>query len=187
MAVEAGTPRQPSATFPPIPLHRRLYGFGSIYGKTIRDSRLAFIIAAGFLGGLSLVMGTAVGTVFPTPEARLEVNKLVQTMPASMVNLFGNATLMGPKLGTLGGYMTWKYGAVFALGTALWSILALSGTLAGEAARGSLDLVATAPFGKRRIALEKLAAHLTMLWLAMAIVAVMIVVSSNAFGDAAAG
>jgi ABC-2 type transport system permease protein len=108
-------------------------------------------------------------------------------MPASMINLFGNATLMGPDLGTLGGYMTWKYGAVFALGTALWSILALSGTLAGEAARGSLDLVATAPFGKRRIALEKLAAHLTMLWLAMAIVAVMIVVSSNAFGDAELG
>ena len=52
------------------------------------------------------------------------------------------------------------------LGTALWSILALSGTLAGEASRGSLDFVAAAPFGKRRIALEKLAAHLTMLWLA---------------------
>jgi ABC-2 type transport system permease protein len=104
-------------------------------------------------------------------------------MPASMVNLFGNATLMGPKLATLGGYMTWKYGALFGLGAGLWSILALSGTLAGEASRGSLDFVAAAPFGKRRIALEKLAAHLTVLWLAMAFVAVMIVVSSNAFGD----
>ena len=68
--------------------------------------------------------------------------------------------------------MTWKYGAIFALGTALWSILALSGTLAGEARRGSLDFVAAAPFGKRRIALEKLAAHLTMLGLAMAILAI---------------
>ena len=27
---------------------RRLYGFGSIYGKTLRDSRLAFLVAAGF-------------------------------------------------------------------------------------------------------------------------------------------
>ena len=36
-------------------------------------------------------------------------------------------------------------------------------TLAGEASRGSLDFVAATPFGKRRIALEKLAAHLTML------------------------
>ncbi len=184
MAVSAGAPGRTSATtLPPIPLHRRLYGFGSIYGKTVRDSRLAFIIAAGMLGGLSLVMGAAIGTVFPTITSRLAVDQLVASMPASMVNLFGNATLMKEKLGTLGGYMTWKYGALFALGTALWSILALSGTLAGEAARGSLDFVAAAPFGKRRIALEKLAAHLTMLWLAMAVVAVMVVVSSNTFGD----
>ncbi len=188
MTASAGTPsRTAAAPFPPIPLRRRLYGFGSIYGKTIRDSRLAFIIAAGLLGGLALALSAAIGTVFPTPAARLEVNSLIGGMPASMVNLFGNATLMGTKLGTLGGYLTWKYGALFAMGTALWSILALSGTLAGEAARGSLDFVAAAPFGKRRIALEKLAAHLTMLWLAMAFAAVMLVVSSNAFGDATLG
>ena len=57
MAVSAGMPRGSVAVaVPRIPLHRRLYGFGSIYGKTVRDSRLAFIIAAGFLGGLPLVM-----------------------------------------------------------------------------------------------------------------------------------
>jgi ABC-2 type transport system permease protein len=182
MAVDAGTPAR-ALPLQPIPLRSRFYGFGSIYGKTIRDSRLAFIIAAGLFGGLALVMGAAIGTVFPNPEARLEIDKLIGSMPASMVNLFGNATLMGPKLGTLGGYMTWKYGALFALGTGLWSIIALSGTLAGEASHGSLDFVAAAPFGKRRIALEKLAAHLTMLWLAMAFVAAMIVASSNAYGD----
>jgi ABC-2 type transport system permease protein len=100
-----------------------------------------------------------------------------------MVNLFGKPV----SLGTLGGYMTFKYGAIFALGTALWSILALSSTLAGEARRGSLDLVASTPFGKRRIALEKVAAHLTMLGLAMAILAVMTTASSTLFGDAALG
>ena len=186
MAVSTGTPRQAlAATIPPIPFRRRLYGFGSIYGKTIRDSRLAFIIAAGLFGSLPLALGAAIGTVFPTPAARLEVDKLVGSMPAAMVNLFGNATLMGPKLGTLGGYISWKYGALFALGAGVWSILALSGTLAGEAARGSLDFVAAAPFGKRRIALEKLAAHLTMLWLVMAVIAVAIFVSTNVFGVAA--
>ena len=188
MTASAGTPsRVAAAPFPPIPLRRRLYGFGSIYGKTIRDSRLAFIIAAGLLGGLSVALPAAIGTVFPTPAARLEINSLIGGMPASMVNLFGNATLMGAKLGTLGGYLTWKYGSLFILGTGLWSILALSGTLAGEAARGSLDFVAAAPFGKRRIALEKLAAHLTMVWLALAFTAVMLVVSSTAFGDASLG
>src|SRR3989304_1420859 len=45
MAVEAGAPPR-AAPLPAIPLRSRLYGFGSVYGKTIRDSRLAFIIAA---------------------------------------------------------------------------------------------------------------------------------------------
>lgn len=161
----------------------RVYGFGSIYAKTIRDSRLAFIIVAGLLGGLSLALGAAIPTVFPTPAARLEVDNLIGSMPAQMVNLFGRPE----KLGTLGGYLSWKYGATFALGAALWSILALSGTLAGEASKGSLDMVATAPFGKRRIAIEKLSAHLTMLGLAMAILAIAVTVSSNAFGDPALG
>jgi ABC-2 type transport system permease protein len=182
MTAEAGLPAR-SATFPPIPLRRRLYGFGSIYGKTIRDSRLAFIIAAGLLGGMALVMGVAISSVFPSPASRLEVDKLIGSMPAALVNLFGKPE----KLGTLGGYMSWKYGAIFALGTALWSILALSSTLASEAGRGSLDFVAVTPFGKRRVAVEKLAAHLTMLGLAMAILAIATTVSSTLFANAALG
>ncbi len=182
MTASAGTPPL-AAPIPSIPLRRRLYGLGSIYGKAIRDSRLAFIIAAGFLSGMALVMGAAVSTVFPTPAARLEVDALIGAMPASMVNLFGRPL----EIGTLGGYMTFKYGATFALGISLWSILALSGTLAGEARRGSLDLVAAAPFGKRRIALEKLTAHLTMLVLALAIFAVVTTLGSVIFGDAALG
>lgn len=161
----------------------RIYGFGSIYGKTMRDSRLAFIIAAGLLGGLSLVMGAAISQVFPTPESRSEVDKLIGGMPASMVDFFGKPVA----LGTLGGYLTWKYGLVFVLATSLWSILGLSSTLAGEAGRGSLDIVATTPYGKRRIALEKVAAHVTMLALALAFMALMLTVSSNTFGSAALG
>jgi polyether ionophore transport system permease protein len=161
----------------------RFIGFGSIYAKTMRDSRLAFIIAAGLLGGLSLVMGAAISTVFPTPEARQEVDKLIGGIPAQMVSFFGKPV----GLGTLGGYVTWKYGLFFIIATSLWSILALSSTLAREASRGSLDIVAVAPFGKRRIAIEKVAAHLTMLTFALAFMALMLVVSSNAFGDAALG
>jgi ABC-2 type transport system permease protein len=179
MATQAAPLRAPIRISP----LSRVYGFGSIYGKTIRDSRLAFIIAAGLLGGMALFMGVGISNVFPTPADRLAVDKLIGSMPASMVDLFGKPE----KLGTLGGYMSWKYGSVFALGTALWSILALSGTLAGEAGKGSLDLVAATPFGKRRIALEKLTAHLTMLVLALAFMATMIVISSNVFGDAALG
>ncbi len=188
MTASTGAPRHPAATtFPPIPLRKRLYGFGSIYGKTIRDSRLSFIIAAGMFGGLALVMGAAISTVFPEPEVRQDLEALVGGMPESMVNLFGNATLMGASLGTLGGWLTFKYGALFALGTALWSIMALTGTLAGEASRGSLDFVAVSPFGKRRIAIEKVAAHLTVVWGALAVLALMLSFSSSVFGDPTMG
>ncbi len=183
MAASASAPRGTAATYPPVPLHRRLYGFGSVYGKTVRDSRLAFIIATGLLAGMAMAMGAALPTVFPTPQARLEVNALVEAMPASMVNLFGQPA----GLGTLGGYMTWKYGAIFVMGTALWSIMALSSTLASEARRGSLDMVATTPLGKQRIALEKLAAHLTLLWLSMVILGLAASAGSVVFGDEALG
>ncbi len=132
-------------------------------------------------------MGAAVSNIFPTPAARLEVDALFGSIPESMMRLFGNVDLIGSKVGTLGGYVTFKYSAIFALGTAVWSIMALSGTLAAEARRGSLDFVAAAPFGKRRIALEKLAAHLTLLWLAMVVLALMTTFSSNVFGNAALG
>ena len=188
MAVTSGTPRSAAApAFPAIPLRRRLYGFGSIFGKTIRDSRLAFIIAAGLLGGMALVLSAAIAAIFPTTQARLEVDALFSSIPSALNRLFANTDLLGAKVGTLGGYATYKYGMIFALGAALWSILALSGTLAGEARRGSLDFVAAAPFGKRRIGLEKLAAHLVLLWLAMLILALALTFSSNAFGDAALG
>jgi ABC-2 type transport system permease protein len=185
MAVEAGTRGRPplGGQIATVSRWSRIYGFGSIYGKTIRDSRLSFIIAAGLLGGMSLVMAAGVSKIFPTPATRLEIDQLIGSIPSSMVNLFGKPV----GLGTLGGYFTWKYGAIFALGTALWSIMALSGTLAGEASRGSLDMVASAPFGKRRIAIEKVAAHLTMLGLALAALAVACVTGSRLFGDAALG
>jgi ABC-2 type transport system permease protein len=181
MAVQAGS--APTSRVARISTWSRLYGFGSIYGKTIRDSRLAFIIAAGVLGGMMLVAGAAVGGVFPTPESRLEVDKLIATIPSSMSGLFGNPV----RVGTLGGVMSWKYGLFFALGTGLWSILALSGTLAGEASRGSLDIVASAPFGKRRLAIEKLTAHLTIVGLAMVILAVCASAGATIYGDASLG
>ena len=186
MTAGAGAPPL-AAPMTRISLRSRLIGFGSIYGKTIRDSRLSFLIAAGLLGGMSLVLSAAVSKIFPTVQDRLDVDKLVGSMPAEMINLFGNTTAMGARIGTLGGYMTFKYGAIFALGTALWSIFALAGTLAGEAHKGSLDLVAAAPFGKRRIALEKVAAHLTVLGLTMAVMTIAISGGSVLFGDAALG
>ena len=71
---------------------------------------------------------------------------------------------------TLGGYVQYKYGTFFPLVASLWSILALSGTLAAEARRGSLEFVAASPLGRRRIALEKLFGHIVVLTIAMVLI-----------------
>jgi ABC-2 type transport system permease protein len=150
-------PQPTSRAIAPIPLRRRLYGLGSVYGKTLRDSRLAFIIMAGLLGGITFYLCVAISGLFATTEARMELAQLATNLPPIMQGMGGRPVAVE----TLGGYMMFKYGFFFPILTGMWSILALSGTLATEARRGSLDLVAAAPFGKRRVALEKLAAHLT--------------------------
>jgi ABC-2 type transport system permease protein len=167
----------------PIPLRSRLYGLGSIYGKTLRDSRLAFMIMTGLIAGLMLTVGAAWGTAYSTPEARREIALLLESVPPVMAGIAG--PIVAPE--TMGGFLTYKYGPFFAFIAGLWSILALSGTLAAEARRGSLDLVAVAPFGMRRIAFEKLAAHVTVVALSMVFLVIATIVASAVFGVAELG
>jgi ABC-2 type transport system permease protein len=177
MTVEAARPPL-GGKVATVSMWSRFYGFGSIYAKTLRDSRLAFMIVAGLLGGIMVAGAYAIATGFPTPASRLEMASFVEAMPASLRGLASNPV----NIGTLGGYLSWKYGPFFGLIAGLWSIVALSGTLASEARRGSLDMVAAAPFGKRRIALEKLAAHLTGMVAATVFLGVVTYVSTNALG-----
>jgi ABC-2 type transport system permease protein len=149
----------------PISLRSRLIGFGSVFGKSVRDSRRAFIIAALFLGVFQFLILTAVSSLFATHEASDEIVALANQMGAAAQGMAGNPV----NIGTIGGYVSWKYGSVFTIFAAMWSILALSGTLAGEARRGSLDILAASPLSKRRIAVEKLSAHLTLIALIVAI------------------
>src|ERR1035437_7650039 len=176
MAVQAGSP--PLRRAPSVPLWSDLYGFGSVYAKTVRDSRLAFIIVAGLLGGIMLAGCKAFGAAYATPESRVDRKNVIDNIPAALKGLYNNPL----NVETLGGSLSWKYGPFFGLIAGLWSIVALSGTLASEARRGSLDMVAAAPFGKRRIALEKLAAHVTGMVAATAFLAVVTYVATNALG-----
>jgi hypothetical protein len=181
MTADTGTPRPAATTFPPIPLHRRIYGLGSIYGKTLRDSRLAFIMFTGLIAGLMLIIGQAWGTAYGTVMARGEIAKLVENVPPIMAGIAG--PIVKPDLWAGSGL---QVRPVLRLPAAS-AILALSSTLAGEARRGSLDIVAAAPFGKRRIALEKLAAHLTVMTVSMVFLAVAASVAGSVFGNAELG
>lgn len=165
MAVDAGVPRL--AALPSIPWHRRLYGLGSIYGKTLRDSRLGVLVVGGVLGFMVLAGGAEMTSAYGTLAARRELDALATTLPPVMRGLYGNPV----SVGTIGGFVSWHYGAYLTLLAGLWSILALSSTIAGEARRGSLDLAVAVPLPRALIAIEKLAGHVTALLIAAAIIA----------------
>ncbi len=163
MATEAGP--APLAAPYHISLRSRVYGLGSIYAKTMRDSRLAFIVAAGLMAGMLLAVSAAITKAYPTAESRVELSSLATSVSGVASGIAGKPV----NLGSMGGYVQWKYGPILLWIAAIWSMLALSSTLASEAHGGSLEFVASTPFGKRRIALEKLGAHLTTMTLSVVI------------------
>jgi ABC-2 type transport system permease protein len=148
----------------------RIYGLGSVYAKTLRDSRLALIIVAGLIATFLLSSGIAFGQAYTTIESRLELKALVSALPPAMAGVYGNP--FPSAIETLGGSIAWKTAASLGLMAALWSVLALSGTIASEVRRGSIEFVATTPLGKRRIALEKLFAHVTGMAIVVLVTAV---------------
>jgi polyether ionophore transport system permease protein len=158
-------------------LFRRIYGFGSIFAKTIRDSRRATIITAAGLALVFIGVSAAIISEFDTPESRVELENIVNAVPPILQGMAGQVV----NVGTLGGYLQYKYGLFFPLVVSLWSILALSGTLAGEAQRGSLEFVASTGRSRRRVAIEKLTGHMVMLGIAVIVAFASITIAGSAF------
>jgi ABC-2 type transport system permease protein len=134
----------------------------TVLGKTIRDSRRTTLIVAGVLFLLLISVTAAVANEFNTPQSRQELANLVANLPPILQGLAGKPV----HVETMGGYVQYKYGTFFPIVLSLWSILALSSTLATEARRGSLEFVAAAPITRRRIALEKLSGHILVITIA---------------------
>ncbi len=155
----------------------RVMGLGSVYAKTVRDSRRAALVV-GFVGGLMmLATATPYGTEFTTPESRAQLVAQMAAMPAVFRGLLGEPI----NIDTLGGFLSWRAGNFLPVLLGIWSVIALSGTLAGEQAKGSLDLVVATPHARRAIALQKVAGHVTALVVAMLITAVIITIAGQAF------
>lgn len=156
----------------------RIVGLGSIYGKTLRDSRRAALL----VGGLAAIFVIATGAPYATPdfatvELRTAFIASLTALPPAIRGLLGEPI----NLDTLGGFVSWRVGNFLPVMLGLWPVLALSGTLAGEAAKGSLDLLASTPHARRSIAHEKLAGHVTAVVFAMAILALAILGLGQAF------
>lgn len=169
--------QRPQAAIGPssVPLFRRIYGLGSVFAKTIRDSRRATLLVGGLLGLILIGVSRAIVSEFSTPESREQIANIVNAVPPILQGLGGKPV----NVETLGGYLSYKYGTFFPLIASLWSILALSGTLAGEARRGSLEFVVSAPMTRRRVALQKLSGHIVAMVVASALIFVSLVVSGS--------
>src|SRR5256885_14854818 len=127
--------------------------FRSIYLKSLRDYRVPILGWGLGLGALMATVLVAVPTVFATPAAKAAIVALGA----------GSAWVAEPiKIDTAGGYATWKYGITI-LAVGIWPLLAGTGMLRGEEERGSLDVLLSAPRGRVRVALEKLASLRTEL------------------------
>lgn len=134
----------------------------SVIGKTLRDSRRTTIVVSVLLFILLISVTAAVATEFDTAAKRKGLADLVAGLPAILQGLAGKPI----NLETMGGYVQYKYGTFFPIVLSLWSILALSSTLASEAKRGSLEFVAAAPISRRRIVVEKLSGHILVITIA---------------------
>lgn len=177
MAVEIGRRPLPALAAHPS-FARRVYGFGSVFGKTLRDSRWSILIAAAVLGIIILAGGSTMASSYGTPETRRELADMAATLPPVMRGFYGNPV----RVDTLGGFISWHYGAYFALLAGLWSILALSSTLALEAKRGSLEFAVATAMSRRKIALEKLAGHLVAVVIASTLIGVLAWATGAFFG-----
>lgn len=143
--------------------------FRSVYLKSLRDYRVPILGWGLGLGALLATVLIAIPTVFATPAAKAAVVSLGSTY----------AWIAEPiKIDTAGGYATWKYGITI-LVVIIWPLLAGTGMLRGEEERGSLDVLLSAPRGRVRVSLEKLAA----LWTAL--LAFGVVVGLLAYGGGA--
>ncbi len=148
-----------------------IMGLRSVYSKTVKDSRRAAlvvgIVAGLFMFGTGAPFGSA--PEFATLELRRVFVQGVLSLPLALRGLLGDPI----DIEHLGGFLSWRIGNSLVVIFGVWPILALSGTLAGEAAKGSLDLLASTAHGRRSIALQKVAGHLTALAAAMTIFALM--------------
>jgi ABC-2 type transport system permease protein len=158
----------------------RILGLGTIYGKTLRESLRAALVVGGIASLFMLGTGVPYGVSpeFSTIELRQAFIAGLTVLPPALRGLLGEPI----NLDYMGGFLSWRVGNFLPVVLGLWPVIALSGTLAGEAAKGSLDLLASTPQSRRTIALEKLAAHVTAVVLAMLLLAATIWAVGAFFG-----
>jgi putative exporter of polyketide antibiotics len=178
MSTAAPAAGAPTVAFSGPGLVSRLFGLGSIFGKSFRDSRRAALVV-GVAVGL-IVVGTAatLAAEFDTVEKRMAIAAQMGSLPAIFQGMLGEMIAIE----RLGGFLSWRTINFLPILFGIWTVAALSGTLAGELARGSMEFLATTPVARARIALQKLGGFLLALLFACALFALGTYLAIAAFG-----
>jgi ABC-2 type transport system permease protein len=140
----------------------------AVYLKTLRDSWPAVIIIGAVLGVLVLATAYAIADQFDTLAQRQALAREMQLLPPLFQGLIGPAV----NLDTLPGFVSWRLVGFMPLMLGLWAIVTLSGTLAGEASRGTLEMVLATPIRRTSLALQKYLGHATGAFVAIVIISV---------------
>ena len=167
--------RLPGRTRPARPLDvdgrptalQRVYGLGSVFAKSLRDSRRGMLLGGLVLGLLTFFTASQVAIQFGTESARAQMAALPQQLPPIFRGLLGEPIAVE----RLGGFLSWRTLSFMPILLGAWSIASLSGSLAGEARRGSLDLLLGMPRSRTAVALGKAAAHVAAVGVASLVVA----------------
>jgi len=154
----------------------RLFGLGSVFGKAFRDSRRTALILGLVFGGIATATAAQIVAEFTTPASRLAFAHQLSALPAVFQGMLGAPI----HIETLGGFVSWRIFNFLPVMLGIWSIVAASGSLAGELSRGSLDFVAATPVARRRVAVEKVLAYLAAVALATLLIEGMTYVAVNA-------
>jgi ABC-2 type transport system permease protein len=178
MSTAAPSASRASVALTPPGVLGRLFGLGSIFGKTFRDSRRAALILGVVMALVLVVTAASLAAEFDTVQKRVAVATQLGSLPAIFQGMLGEMI----HIERLGGFLSWRTINFMPVIFGIWTLVALSGLLAGELARGSLDFLASTPRNRARVALEKVGGYLLALFLAMGIFATGIYASILAFG-----
>ena len=162
----------------PPSLAARLVGLGTVFGKTFRDSRRTALVLGGVVAMIVLVTAVSLANEFDTIEKRLSFAAQLGGLPPAFQGMLGQMI----NIERLGGFLSWRTINFMPAILGIWSVVAMSGLLAGELGRGSLDLLATTPLARARLAVEKLGGYLLALIVTMLIFAVGTAVAIIGFG-----
>jgi ABC-2 type transport system permease protein len=158
-------------------LPARLIGLGSVFGKSLRDSRWAVLGIGLLLGMLVFVTGYAIGDQFKTVADRAAIAAQMGALPAMFRGLLGEPI----HIETLPGFLSWRVVGFMPVMLGMWSVAALAGTLAGEASRGSLEMLLSAPISRTRVAFQKFGAHAVGMAFVVAIITLLTVLCGVLF------